>query len=249
MKTIHKRGGLPPTIEYSLGDRSLKKVQQIHPWIRTIIESAPSDIQRILDQRWSGLTFEGPRAVRDLVIQFEPKSIAVTENESFLVMERPSSGASDSRSWDLLLVPPPCEASQVVEKLRRRGLEGNPVLQEFLVSFGGMSEEFGGNGFASPRTLFGFGQAEWEYLKTPDWNDAVWFFTSNVGDMICLRQDGMVACLLFETFEIVELGMDLNQFLKQYATYRQGQPSFETGAFLDFLGLLGSDDPSGWTSQ
>src|ERR1700730_16847269 len=101
-------------VEYLLPCNQMpKKIRSsLSPWLQQIVGLTEQKVQEIVDTRWSSIRGNLLKELRIIAQEYQPKSIVVSEDKSWLVLEKPFVNGLPDRypenySENLLLVPAP----------------------------------------------------------------------------------------------------------------------------------------------
>lgn len=197
-------------------------------WLRTFVGQHPQDARQLLVIRWQDVSEPSLKDLaRLLTFEFTPKSIAVTKDGAWLIVDRPDRQRSETR--DHMLIPPPADQSQVEKGIARFPFADQSVMREFLTYFGAMQDVWPGSS-----GLF-FVPEEWSSLRDywgdeedhlygawyPEWKPSLIVCNSLGGDMVLLHPDGRVAYLYFAEGTIKILDENLTEFFAHYVRHRR----------------------------
>jgi hypothetical protein len=202
--------------------------ETLHPWLQQMVGFEPKLAKDILLNRWADISIESLVHLRDLFLgDFFPQSIFTHENDAWLGLARPTRVLPNS--GDIILLPPPPDATKVEQGLTKCPFANDPGLFSFVNHFGSFREEIppSSGSFLIPdpwETLFDcWGQnddgryGEWY----AEWSDALVVYGAISGDMVLLHPSGKLGWLGFAEGEIWHLADNFDAFVRRYTIYRR----------------------------
>jgi len=182
----------PETVEYLL--HATKDCEIGDCWMASLRGLDRTRILERLQARFASLP-EGPLAIlREQILRLTPKSLVTHKDRWWLLLSLDPSSAT-SEFGNMLMIPSP-NASEF-------DLIRDAVCQQFLREFAGACNTIPpSNGFLWPDQLpnFVFRETSDNYGFVPDeWRDSVGFYLPGNGDVLVMRQDGVIGRWSHET--------------------------------------------------
>ncbi|MCC7425070.1 MAG: hypothetical protein IT428_32780 [Planctomycetaceae bacterium] len=220
----------PAVTEYLLPCASMPQDVRdgLPEWLQSFVGQHPLDARQLLVKRWQDVSEPSLRDLANLLtFEFTPKSIAVTKDGAWLIVDRPDRQRPEER--DDMLIPPPPDPSRIEKGIARFPIADQSIMREFLTSFGAMQDVWPGRSglflipdeWSSLRDYWGDEDDHLYGAWYPDWKPALIVCNSPGGDMVLLHPDGRVAYHYFAEGTIQILNENLTDFFARYVRHRR----------------------------
>lgn len=196
-------------------------------WLRGFVGQHPLDARQLLAKRWQDVSEPCLKDLAKLLtFEFTPKSIAVTKNGAWLIVDRPNRQRPEVP--DHMLIPSPADPSHIEKGIERFPIAAQSVMREYLTHFGAMREilpDHAGH-FLVPEewsSLHDYWEEDDALHGTwyPEWKPSLILFNTAVGDLILLHPDGRVGYVDFAQDTLEILDRDAAAFLAHYVRHRK----------------------------
>jgi len=190
--------------------------ESLPTWLAQFVGKSNEQAAEILGQRWSNIQSPVLVELRERLSEFQPRSIMVSDSESYLVILRKSHG-------DALFLPEPI-ANDLATDLANSIVENNQSLREFLQYFAGLRESkpgCAGDFVYDKKSIF----ADRFYADTTDqelWEDSTILYHGCTGDAVLINSDGKLVWNVFSEGKIKPLADSFDDFIRYYVDYRKG---------------------------
>lgn len=211
-------------VEYFLPIKDMPEdvKQKLHPWLRELVGKEPSEVKGVLVERWNGIQNPALKAMRDRLLEFEPDSILITQEEAFLSLRLvPGIATQVGETWYL----PPPENVDWEMRLNDAGIDGNAVTQEFLKNFAGLRESTvcSGNFLCTSywETFPLEGYKLSDIKGAENWSGSLIVYTNRGGHSVLLHPTGRMAWWLFAENEIHHEYKDFAEFTVYFTEFNR----------------------------
>ena len=209
----------------------------IDPWISKLLDSNVDSAKQLLDGRLATHT-EGLEPLIRRMNEFVPCQVSFSSGIGHVrCLRRYKDSKSGKYNYDVLYIAQPLPSRALGSRLNYFDEAIRPLAEAFLQRFAGSGEEM--EGMAGQFTFRNWPAASdftsRDASSFGDWRDARLFYAAMNGDSVFIKPDGSTAWHVLETDTMIAVAPTLEQFIVNYADFRESHDVFDSWAYRAFI--------------